>query len=38
MMPAMSGGAFAQLQAPAKIWVARRRDGADASTESDPVT
>ena len=37
MMPAMSGGAFAQMQAPAKIWVSRRRDGADASTESDPV-
>jgi tetratricopeptide (TPR) repeat protein len=38
MMPAMSGGAFAQMQAPAKIWVSRRRDGADPSTESDPVT
>lgn len=38
MMPGMSGGAFAQVQAPTKIWVMRRRDGADPSTDSDPVT
>ena len=37
IMPVMSGPALAQLQAPMKAWVPRRKDGAGTDTSLDPV-
>jgi len=37
IMPVMSAPALAQLQAPAKTWVTRRKDGAGTDPSLDPV-